>query len=654
MVDSFNSRRSEAAGDASHPRQKITDPAIIRRSWDRCREDYRLDRVERSEPMVVENTRLMECMDQFGEFVQQARAEMDNLYQQIAGSGYALLLTDATGLILDYVGNPHDKQAFQGAGLWLGAVWSEEYEGTNGVGTCIAERRPVVVHRDQHFRNRNHALSCTGAPILDSNGELFAVLDASSVNVRDTPASQFNTLSLVSMSAQLISKFRFFASFPNALILRFHSRQEYVGLINDAAMAIDGDGTILAADQNAVSSLGLTKRISLVGRSITDVMEITPTSLLEHARNTVMPYWTVRSLQGTRYFATVAQGHEQGLPGERVPTSAPGGPLSQAASTQSPVPRRARPDLDQLAGRDPGMQRHADRARRVAGRGIPVMLRGETGTGKEVFARAIHAASPHGDGPFVAVNCGAIPESLIESELFGYLPGAFTGARKGGMKGKVLLADKGTLFLDEIGDMPVDLQTRLLRVLEEHEVVPLGGETPVSVNINLISATHCDLAERVRDGRFREDLYYRLNGLQVELPPLRERQDRRELIRTILGEEGGADIGIADEVITRMMAYRWPGNLRQLRNVLRTSLALCDQQCIRVDDLGPEFRPAEGMDSAMAANRETSLESAERDALIDALMNNRWNVSRTAEALAMSRNTLYRKMRKHGIQGEQG
>lgn len=623
---------------------KAANESIIQRSWERCSDTYRIDRVERSDPVVVEAPRLNESMDRYGEFVQLGRAEMHTLYQQIAGSGYALLLTDADGLILDYVGDPTLKREFQGAGLLRGAIWNEESEGTNGVGTCIAEHRPVTVHRDQHFRSRHHGLSCSGAPILDAHGELFAVLDASSVNAKDTPESQLHTLALVTMSAQLIAKCRFMASFPEAMILRFHSRPEYVGLINDAAMAVNGDGVIVAADPNAVAYLGLPSRSELVGKPIDAVLDIDTDQLQDHARRRHMPYWPVRSVNhGTRYYATVEQASERGLPGDRMPGTGRG-------PVQAPVLERRRPSLTMLGGSDPHLQRQVERAQRVAGRGIPVLLHGETGTGKEVFARALHDSCHLAQASFVAVNCAAIPENLIESELFGYEPGAFTGARKDGRKGKVLQANGGTLFLDEIGDMPRELQTRLLRVLEEHEVVPLGGDKPVQVQLNLVSATHCDLRERVGDGRFREDLYYRLKGFEVQLPALRERQDRRELIRCLLADEGGAGITIADDAMARMMAYDWPGNLRQLRNVLRAAVALCDDNTIRVDDLGSEMADLEPPAQTDAQPSGSALASAERDAIVECLVRHRWNISRTADALEMSRNTLYRKMRRHGIQ----
>ncbi|MCC5958829.1 MAG: sigma-54-dependent Fis family transcriptional regulator [Rhodobacteraceae bacterium] len=638
--------RSMRSGPVQSSATTVDPSTIIFRSWQRCREQYRIDHRADTEFAVVEQPRLNECMDRYGEFIHLARTEMENLYQQIAGSGYALLLTDPDGLILDYVGDTSLRRLFRNAGLIRGAIWSEQNEGTNGVGTCIAEMRPVTVHRDQHFRDRHHSLSCSGAPILDADGRLLAVLDASSANAKDTPGSQLHTLALVTMSAQLISKCRFIRNFPDCLILRFHSRPEYVGLINDGALAINGEGVIHAADQNAVAYLGLSTRAELVGRPIDEILDVTPDALHSWANRQSMPYWPTRGLaHGTRYYATVVPGHTEGLPGDRVFSDQPG-------KQQLRLPKRSLPTLDQVGAGDATMQRNADRARRVAARGIPVLLTGETGTGKEVFARALHESSPWSDGPFVAVNCAAIPENLIESELFGYRPGAFTGAQKNGMKGKVLQANGGTLFLDEIGDMPLELQTRLLRVLEEQEVVPLGGDRPIKVEINLVSATHCDLQEQVAEGRFREDLYYRLNGLQIMLPALRERQDKAALIRSIIREEGGAGTAITDEAFQRLLDHDWPGNIRQLRNVLRTAVALAEDNLIQLCDLGPELE--QSLSATPVGDRLTlpdasTLAMAERDALLETLDAHDWNISRTANSLDISRNTLYRKMRKHGI-----
>ena len=301
---------------------------------------------------------------------------------------------------------------------------------------------------------------------------------------------------------------------------------------------------------------------------------------------------------------------------------------------------------------DPRMKRNVETIRKVLERDLPLMLFGETGAGKEVVAKAMHQASSRRDKPFVAVNCASLPETLIESELFGYKPGAFTGASRDGNRGKIVQADGGTLFLDEIGDMPLHLQASLLRVLEERTVVPLGGEKPIPVSIRLVSATHRDIRTLIAEGRFREDLFYRIHGISLVIPPLRERADRRELVLKMAQEEAGAaEIGWEPEALARVIDYSWPGNLRQLRNVLRAATALCEGNRIRLRDLPLELREtASETESATANEAEfNALDFAERDALLRVLEEMHWNVSRVAKSLGLSRNTLYRRMKRYGI-----
>jgi sigma-54 dependent transcriptional regulator, acetoin dehydrogenase operon transcriptional activator AcoR len=277
----------------------------------------------------------------------------------------------------------------------------------------------------------------------------------------------------------------------------------------------------------------------------------------------------------------------------------------------------------------------------------------------------LHRGSLWSDKPFVTVNCAAIPESLIESELFGYTRGAFTGAAKEGRIGKILQSNGGTLFLDEIGDMPLMLQTRLLRVIEEREVVPLGSEQAIPVNLHVISATHRDVQLMIREGQFREDLYYRLNGVTLHLPLLRDRGDKMDLIRTLLREEnaGQDSVKIDEEAFRKLMEYSWPGNIRQLRNALRTASALCRDGIIRASNLPQEIvdtassRPAPPAPTSAAneaaatgdGSPSAALREAECAALLRELERMRWNISRTAETLGISRNTLYRKIHKHRI-----
>ncbi|HCJ28477.1 MAG TPA: sigma-54-dependent Fis family transcriptional regulator, partial [Pseudomonas sp.] len=310
------------------------------------------------------------------------------------------------------------------------------------------------------------------------------------------------------------------------------------------------------------------------------------------------------------------------------------------------APRGAPVVIDGLCLADASMRSSFDRALKVIERDVPVLLQGETGTGKEAFAAALHRASSRARKPFVALNCAAIPETLIESELFGYRGGSFTGARKEGMTGKLQQAEVGILFLDEIGDMPLALQTRLLRVLEERQVVPLGSATPQPLDVRLVSASHRDLHVLVAEGRFREDLYYRLNGLIVALPALRERTDKSVLLDFLLTEEArGEAIALNVDARDMLLANAWPGNVRQMRNVLRTLIALCENGRIGVDDVAGVL-PS---DAAHVAPSSDPLGAAEHEALVAVLEARQWHMSRVAEQLGISRNTLYRKLRKYGI-----
>ncbi|EJN08911.1 sigma-54-dependent Fis family transcriptional regulator [Herbaspirillum sp. YR522] len=353
-----------------------------------------------------------------------------------------------------------------------------------------------------------------------------------------------------------------------------------------------------------------------------------------------------------------------------MPTSSVGHPLAnvRTAPPSSPAAACAYRGIDQLSGDDPIMCDLVQRGKRLIDRGIPVLILGETGTGKEYLSRALHAYSARRAAAWVAVNCASIPESLAESELFGYCKGAFSGALPGGMKGKVQQADGGTLFLDEIGDMPFSLQTRLLRVLSEREVIPLGAMRPVPVDLQLICATHQDLKALVAEGRFREDLYYRIAGGVLRLPSLRDRVDRRRLVLQMIADElqldGPGHDRIAPLALQRMLAYGWPGNLRQMHAVVRYSCAVMNGGRIELHDLPEELMQFDASQAAplrLAAHVRVPQPQAavprqpgdvlrdERDRVIDALVGSRWNISAASRQLGMCRASLYRKLRQLDI-----
>ena len=623
----------------------------VARSWLRCAKDYGLSPLGNYEVDILAREQLVQRQQKLAEVLTTARVEMSNLYQQLAGSGFAVLLADADGVVLDCNGDTTFTDKGAKTGLVAGAVWAESQQGTNGMGTCLIEKRPLVVHQLDHFLFRNIGLTCSAAPIFDPQGELVAVLDASS----DSRLAQQHTLALVNMSAQTIENRIFLNCFRNEFIVRFHSRPEFVGTLGEGQIAIGRDGQVLAANRSALFQLGFQANHELIGLEINRVFNLSLGALIDQsARSWTTPLPIFEARRGNRFFAVTQQP-------ENMVTTNVASPARRSRPTVCSWRNSTSVQLDDLALSDSRIIESVRKAKRVLGSDIPILILGETGTGKELFAKAIHNSAEDGEAkPFVAVNCASLPESLIESELFGYKSGAFTGASREGRRGRILQANGGTLFLDEIGDMPLQLQARLLRVLEEREVSPLGAENAVKVEFRLICATHRDLLELIDKGQFREDLYYRVQGISLLLPALRDRTDKRALIRSILASEAqfSAVPDIEEEALAVMENYEWPGNIRQLRNALRAALVLHEGTLIRTRDLPREIfksgaRPLK--DEAVAAESAEEqaalnpLQLAEKHALIQGLERHRWKVTSLARELDISRNTLYRKMRRLGI-----
>ena len=645
---------------------------VVMQSWSRCLNEYRLQPDKLYEPTVVARVALEERRARRADVIDCARYEMTTLYQQLADNESAVVLADTDGVIVHMVSSPEFATEVAPLGLRAGGIWSETEAGTNGMGTCLAAARPVSVRREDHFFTQFTQLTCSAVPVFDPSGDIVAVLDVSS----RSGLVQQHLLVLLGMTARMIENRLIDQQFRNAHPLHFHSRPEFVYTLHEGKLAVGDDGRILAANRSALFQLGLQSMDEIRSRRIEDVFQTSLADMLERsASSSFHPVVTYRANAAARFFAVA-----------RRPASdadAPSGVSSSAgSSTASPARALPRPATARTAAaganpastfKDPRLVAQLDTARRVIARRTPVLLCGETGSGKEVFARAVHDASPHAAGEFVAINCASLPENLIESELFGYRAGAFTGAQRTGRRGKILQADGGTLFLDEIADMPLELQARLLRVLDERRVTPLGTEETQAVDFQLISASHRHLPALVREGRFREDLYYRLAGIEVQLPALRERSDKRELIRGVLATEGGADAILSPEAERLLMEHPWPGNIRQLGHVLRSAAALADGQPITREhlpslavNLQPHGRPLGHMDyAAQAVNvggsdgaarahadnavcpvKLNPIQANERQVLLQMLEQHRWNVSNVAKALDVSRNTLYRKLHK--------
>ena len=594
---------------------------VIRDSWLRCVQQHRLDPARMQEAIILPHERLREHQDQMDDLLHIARHGLESLYSKVAGLGYVVLLTDARGVTVDFLGDLVFEPSLRKAGLYLGADWSEQHAGTCGVGTCISTGEALTVHLDDHFDATHIPLTCTSAPVYDTQGHLSAVLDISQLSSSQPKDSQHLALQLVKMYAHDIENAAFLHRHRHDWILRLSQAPQFLDVQPDYLLALDARGRVVGHNRRA--QLAFAGSRPLQGMSFEQLFD----QPFERIGRFVMT-------QPSDQRAVMLAGGRQLLFLSAVP------PPTRAVAS---VPRAqdVPAPLAALSAGDPALDRQVERVARLVNTPISLLITGETGSGKEYFAKAVHAASERRSRPFVAVNCAAIPEHLIESELFGHLPGSFSGAAPKGKRGLVVEADGGTLFLDEIGDMPLALQARLLRVLSEREVLPVGATRPLPVNIRVMAATHAPLEQLVRAGRFRDDLYYRLKGAHIELPPLRERRDLGNMVNRLLGNRT-----ISPAALQRLLAHHWPGNLRELRNVLDYASSLCTQGPIGLDDL-PD------LDTDAVPLRSTLVPGADREdaqqVLLQALRSAQWNVSAVARQMGLSRMTLYRRMKTAGI-----
>lgn len=675
LIEKVADGRSQRIRDArrlfferGHSPDELLDEALVR-SWERCQ---RLG-LDPNEGMVAGNIMERSCLKVEWErnrlLMDHAQSIMEQIYEQIRNSGSMVVLADSQGLLLHSVGDPDFVGRAGKVSLRPGASWDEQERGTNAIGTALVEERFVEVYGAEHFLDHNGFLTCCAAPLMDSQGRVIGALDISG----DFRNYQHHTRGLVRMTAQLVDKRLFESEQQDAILVCFHERAEYLGGLGEGSLAVDAHGCIAAVNRAGLELLGLRRR-EVVGRDFSVLFETPLGHLVDQARRDARHRTMLVDREG-RVFCANIRGN--------VPQMSNVGRVLIDTSAARPVRgRQSKPEvpasgltLESLGTGDPRLQLALDKVKRILGRDIPILVQGESGAGKEMFAKAYHNSGPRHDGPFVALNCAAIPDNLVESELFGYMGGAFTGARKEGAPGKIQQAHGGTLFLDEIGDMPLNLQARLLRVLQERCVTPLGSAKAIPVDISLICATHRNLKEEVKVGNFREDLYYRLNGLSVNLPALRERTDLEALVTKILGCESPArPVGLDEESLAVFKRYHWPGNIRQMNNVLRVAIALlddCESHITRFhlpEDLfedaeaandGPRRRasdqglagvagspppaPSAPAPASMAVGS-GSLEEIEMASIHQALEQAGGNVSAAARRLGISRNTLYRKL----------
>ncbi|WP_271202025.1 sigma-54-dependent Fis family transcriptional regulator [Methylopila turkensis] len=595
----------------------LVPPAILK-SWQRCAErgfDSHHGPLIEPEPME----RLKEHRERNERLLRASRPELAALRREARDSGAIAILTDAAGVVLDAAGDAGFAGKAAGVALRPGVAWSEAATGTNAIGAALLERRSIEVRGAEHYFEPHRILTCAATPIFDPYGALLGAIDLSG----PAAAPPAHALELTRLAVDQIERRMFEESLADAEVIRLHADPALLGTAQEGLLAFRGS-RLVAANRHALRLLGI-DWYALGARSFRDLFDGAPQRFDQVSR--------LRSREGVELHARLRPSPK---PVGGVTLDAP--PKPAPAATLEPARPEEGPAFDAVTRAD------LARAARLVDGDVPVLIRGETGAGKEVFARAVHALSRRADRAFVAVNCAALPETLIEAELFGYEEGAFTGARRAGSKGLLREADGGVLLLDEIGDMPLGLQARLLRALQERAVTPLGGTRPHPIDVRLVSATHQDLAAMVADGRFRADLYYRIAQYAFELPAFRQLPDRRAALAALWATLPTGGRRLAPETVERMAAFAWPGNHREIVGAMRAMIALSEPgETVGPDLLPPAARDAGSVAAPASAPAEGGLDAARQAAIDAALAAAGGNVAEAARRLGVSRSTLYRR-----------
>lgn len=618
----------------------------VANSWERCIE-WGLSHEHEPAPQALDAARIEELGRQYDELLSSTEAEVLPYYQNVLSNNRCLiLLANQHATVLKIWGDERITESRLKPWFQVGSNWQEQQCGTNAIGTAIANGRAVQIQRNEHFLKLHRSVIGSAAPIFGAQKQLSGVLSVFS----DAYLPQAHTLGMVRLLSQ---------SVENRLLNRQFESDHFQITLNTTAdnfdspwsgiLICDDSGQIIASNQRAEQLLGA----HAADVMLDDLFTTHRNDILGHPEHTAIQLTTLGKV---RLSARVKR-----------PTSTRRTPLEPGAIVSTQDKPTGIPNLEYG---DATVRRCAEQSLKVLARGVPVLITGETGVGKEVLVNVLHQATHRKDQPLVAVNCAAIPPELVESELFGYEAGAFTGARAQGSLGFIRKAHKGILFLDEIGEMPLSAQSRLLRVLQERVVTPVGATESVPVDILLITATNRSPISSIESGQFRADLYYRINGLCVELPALRNRADKHKLIQHIYRQyrdltQSGT---LAPRVLAALEHHPWPGNIRQLVNVLRVAIAIADGEDVQIWHLPADFL-AEFDSAAIGPIKTGNADSLnvmpEKVAKISNLRERKnhdnlghtlqvyhrceGNVSSAAKELSVSRNTLYKRLRELGV-----
>jgi PAS domain S-box-containing protein len=619
----------------------------IASSWQRCH-NLGVDPLC-PECHSVDPLQLKDRLYQRQHLVKIARPVMKRLYNSVKSTGFQVVLSDETGFLLDVIGDSDVVSLTREVGMYPGGDGSEASKGTNAIGTAIFERKPVQVCAAEHYCKPNHFLVCSASPIFDADGQMAGVLDLSG----DYRSSNVRNLGMVVAAAGSIEK----QLRPQRSTEKMYNayRQSNLPLRNmsEGMISVDNRGIITEINSKGAEIFGIDPK-RMRGRHITQLTECRIPLL--QILNEGMQYEdqeVVCGPSGKKIRSSASRLRDEG--GAVIGAVATFREISKWKSpSRQHHPVAPRLSVDDIVGGSAGMTELKARTRMAAASVSTVLVQGESGTGKELVAQAIHYSGQRNTGPFVAVNCAALPETLIESELFGYEGGSFTGAKKGGQAGKFELANGGTLFLDEIGDMPLSAQIKLLRVIQERKVTRIGASAERTIDIRIVAATLMDLKEEVKAGRFRQDLYYRLNVLDLRIPPLRERlEDIPVLAQNLslkIAKRMKVDAKEFDEyLLEKLKAYSWPGNVRELENMIERAINMAgDDPLLRAEHFDLAASGAARRLAAEAAPL-LSLADMEKEMIRRTIAHYKHNIHKAAISLGISRNTLYRKLKEYGI-----
>jgi len=628
-------------------------------AWKRC-VAAGVDPLAGRSQFILDNAKMREVLEDHQELIDLARPFMNNLYKFVAGSGFIVLLCDEHGYIMATIGDPDVNGDTNELNFQTGALWTEEEIGNNGVGTSLVMRRPFQVTGFEHFCRKHHKWTCSGSPIFNENREMIGILEMSG----PVEKTHLHTLGMVVAATEAIEHQMQIHRQNRELIMLNKRMYSILNSVSDGVIIIDSFGKI--THTNPALERMLDRRLDLNGKAIENLVENTLV-----IRDTLVSGKGFKDVELTIRNGTTLSCLASGevLRDEQGRITGASIFIDTIKNVHSLVNRlsgaQATFEFEDIVGDSEELMEAIRIGTRAAVSDSNVLLQGESGTGKELFAQAIHNRSSRANHPFVAINCGAIPRELLDSELFGYVEGAFTGAKKGGRPGKFEMASGGTLFLDEIADLPLAKQVALLRVLQERNIMRIGGDRVIPVDVRIICATNKNLLEEVKKGHFRQDLYYRLNVISITLPSLKNRKGDITLLlnhflQTYSKRMSMPTPVIEPQVFHYLENYSWPGNVRELQNVVERMLNIAGGNKLTMDHLPPELIPQPAYIEPEPNIEVPTLEEErkrikeiqaqqETEEIISLLAACGGNVSEVARRIGVSRNTLYRKMRQYNI-----